>query len=221
MAVVAGLAMAFIVAAQAPAPVQLRVAGRASAHVRLEARGARVEATWSASAPGRPADTLRAVSADGGRTFDAAARADAFLGTPEDGAAIALDSEGGRHQVWVEVVEEPIPYHALYYAVTRDGVTFTGQTRVTPARRDVAHPAISVGPAGEVVVAWDEEAGGRRRVFVSRKDLAGGFGAPQSISEGTAASHPAAVYADGAFVIAWTEGPADDSHIIVRRLPVR
>ena len=60
-------------------------------------------------------------------------------------------------------------------------------------------------PAGPFLIA---EVGGRAHAALS-------------LSDGTAASYPVPVFADGAFVVAWTEGGGDASRIVVRRLALR
>jgi hypothetical protein len=181
-------------------------------------------AAWRQVYAGNMRDIAFTVSRDGGRTFTPPARVSEdrwqLNGCPEDGPAVVVDAGSTAHVVWPTVVTQPPAHKALFYATTRDGRTFTARTRVSPTGRNIAHPQIALGPAGEIAVFWDEIVNGRRRVFVSRKD-AEGFGAPEALSDSASASYATAVVADGAFVVAWTEAPPSGSRIVVRRLPVR
>jgi hypothetical protein len=142
-------------------------------------------------------------------------------GCPDDGPALAIDGAGAAHVVWPTVTAEGGMHKALFYASARDGRTFGARTRVSPVGRNIAHPQIALGPVGEVAVFWDEIVGGRRRVFVSRRVASGGFDAPEPLSDGLAASYAVPVFADGAFVVAWTESAGETSRMVVRRLAVR
>jgi hypothetical protein len=180
-------------------------------------------AAWRQVYAGNMRDIAFTVSRDGGRTFTPPARVSEdrwqLNGCPEDGPALVVDAGGTAHVVWPTVVTQPPAHKALFYASTRDGRAFTARTRVSPTGRNIAHPQIALGPAGEMAVFWDEIVNSRRRVFVSRKDDEG-FGAPEPLSDTTTAAYAVPVYADGGFVVAWTEGSGDDARIVVRRLPV-
>ena len=182
-------------------------------------------AAWRHVYPGNIRDIAFTTSRDGGRTFAAPARVSEdrwqLNGCPEDGPALAVDASGTTHIVWPTVVTQPEAHKALFYATTSDGKRFSPRMRVSPMRRNIAHPQLAVGPGGEVAVFWDEIVNGRRRVFLSRKDGVSGFGAAEALSDTTATSYPVPVVADGAFVVAWTEGGGDDSRIVVRRVPTR
>jgi hypothetical protein len=182
-------------------------------------------AAWRHVYPGNIRDIAFTTSRDGGRTFAAAARVSEdrwqLNGCPEDGPALAVDASGTTHIVWPTVVTQPEAHKALFYATTSDGHRFTPRMRVSPMGRNIAHPQLAVGPGGEIAVFWDEIVNGRRRVFLSRKSSAAGFGPAEALSDATSTSYPAPVVADGAFVVAWTEGSGDESRIAVRRVAVR
>jgi hypothetical protein len=169
-------------------------------------------------------DIAFTVSRDGGRTFAPPARVSEdrwqLDGCPDDGPALAVDPGGTAHVVWPTVVTEPEPHKAIFYASTQDGRSFTPRMRVSPMRRNVAHPQIALAPGGDMAVFWDEIVNARRRVFVSRGGVRG-FGAGEPLSDGTTASYAVPAYADGAFVVAWTEGAGDQSTIVVRRIAVQ
>ena len=182
-------------------------------------------AAWRHVYAGNMRDIAFTVSRDGGRTFSPAARVSEdrwqLNGCPDDGPALAVDAEGTAHIVWPTVTTQPEPHKAAFYATTRDGKTFTARTRVSPTRRNIAHPQIVVGEDGEVAVFWDEIVNNRRRVFLSRRTESGLFDAPEALSDGTSASYPVPVPVPGGLLVAWTEGSGNDSRIVVRRLPLR
>jgi hypothetical protein len=182
-------------------------------------------AAWRHVYPGNVRDIAFTTSRDGGRTFAPAARVSddrwQLNGCPEDGPALAIDAAGTAHIAWPTVTTQPEPHKALFYSTTSDGKRFATRMRVSPMRRNIAHPQLALGPGGEVAVFWDEIVNGRRRVFLSRKDAASGFGAAEALSDGTSASYAVPVFADGAFVVAWTEGTGDNSRVVVRRVPTR
>jgi hypothetical protein len=182
-------------------------------------------AAWRHVYPGNIRDIAFTTSRDGGRTFSAPARVSEdrwqLDGCPEDGPAVTIDTSGTAHVVWPTVVTQPEMHKALFYATTRDGTRFTARTRVSPMRRNIAHPQVAISPGGDVAVFWDEIVAGRRRVFLSRRDPNGGFGPAESLSDTISASYPVSVFTDAAFVVAWTEGSPDDSRIVVRRLPAK
>jgi hypothetical protein len=182
-------------------------------------------AAWRHVYAGNIRDIAFTTSRDGGRTFAAPARVSddrwQLNGCPEDGPALAVDASGTAHIVWPTVVTQPEAHKALFYATTSDGTRFTARTRVSPMGRNIAHPQLVVGPSGEIAVFWDEIVNGRRRVFLSRKTSASSFGPAEALSDTTSTSYPVPVIADGAFVVAWTEGGGDESRIVVRRVPTR
>jgi hypothetical protein len=182
-------------------------------------------AAWRHVYPGNIRDIAFTTSRDGGRTFAAPARVSddrwQLNGCPEDGPALAVDASNTTHIVWPTVVTQPQAHKALFYATTSDGKGFSTRMRVSPMGRNIAHPQLAVGPGGEIAVFWDEIVNGRRRVFLSRKTSAAGFGAAEALSDTTSTSYPVPVVADGAFVVAWTEGGGDESRIVVRRVATR
>ena len=182
-------------------------------------------AAWRHVYPGNIRDIAFTTSRDGGRTFAAPARVSddrwQLNGCPEDGPALAVDASGTTHIVWPTVVTQPQAHKALFYATTSDGKGFSSRMRVSPMGRNIAHPQLAVGPGGEIAVFWDEIVNARRRVCLSRKTSASGFGPAEALSDTTSTSYPVPVVADGAFVVAWTEGSGDDSRIVVRRVPTR
>ena len=184
-----------------------------------------IYAAWRHVYPGNRRDIAFTVSSDGGRTFLPPVRVSedewAIDGCPEDGPALGIDPDGTVYVVWPTVLTDPSPHKALFYSTTRDGRTFTPRVRVSPAGHSIAHPQIAIGPAGERAAFWEEIVGGRNRVFLSHRYDEGGFGPPEPLSELISGTYAMPVFAGGALVVAWTEGGAEDSHIVVRRISAR
>ena len=110
------------------------------------------------------------------------------------------------------------PNIALFYAMSTDGKQFTARERI-PTEGMPHHPRIAAGADGSLTVAWDELAGGVRRVAIGR-GTADGAGRPRFRREllTTAGSgvYPAIAVASDGVVAAWTSGAS--TSIQVRRL---
>ena len=128
-------------------------------------------------------------------------------------------SRSRRPLAWPTLVPNPDPHKALFYATTRDGVTFTERARVSPIGRNAAHPQIAIASDGRVFVFWDEIVDAKRRVFASIAGREQPVFSPPSIldTKGTA-SYPVAAATREGMVVAWTEGDPASSTIVVRRL---
>ncbi len=170
-------------------------------------------------------DIAFTVSRDGGRTFAPPARVSEdhwrLDGCPDDGPAMAVDATGMVYLVWPTVVTQPQAHKAMFFASTHDGRVFTPRVRVSPIGRNIAHPQIATSPEGDLVALWDEIVSGQRRVFLSRRTAGGTFALPEALTGNATASYPVSIFADGAFVVAWTEGGGDNSKIAVRRVSAR
>ena len=166
------------------------------------------------------------MSRDGGRTFAAPVRVSedkwALEGCPDDGPAMAVDAQNRIHIVWPTLVGGATagadPNIALFYAMSTDGRQFTPRERI-PTEGMPHHPRIAAGTDGSLTVAWDELAGGVRRVAIGR-GTADESGRPRFRREllTTAGSgvYPALAVASGAVVAAWTSGASVS--IQVRRI---
>jgi hypothetical protein len=176
--------------------------------------GGRLFAAWRHVYPGNVRDIAFTASNDGGRTFAAPIRVsdDGWVldGCPENGPAMAVDAAGQVHLVWPTLVvpagasrEQEL---ALFYAVSRDGQRFTARQRI-PSASVARHPQLALGPRGDLLVAWDEPAGGRRRIAIARGRLdANGVASfvRTTLDDRRSASYPVvAVTAEGPLV-AWT-----------------
>jgi hypothetical protein len=83
------------------------------------------------------------------------------------------------------------------------------------------HPSLAAGATGSLLVAWDEQAGGMRRVALATGVAAGSApmiftrlpGNPSARGE-----YPAVAATADAFVTAWTSGTAERSTIHVERI---
>ena len=93
----------------------------------------------------------------------------------------------------------------LFYAVSRDGRTFTPRTRV-PTHGPAGHAQVALAPNGSLIIAWDEVAGGMRRASLARAqvDVVGKatFTPLKAPDEGGGA-HPVVATTTTGVLIAW------------------
>jgi hypothetical protein len=155
-------------------------------------------------------------------------------GCPDDGPSMVVDVRKRIHIVWPTLITDDSsqrslrsprlndsePTIALFYAMSADGKTFTPRERI-PTEGMPHHPRIAVSPDGALSVAWDEAAGGSRRIAVGR-GIADDGGHPRFRREALTTSGPAiypalAVAGDGV-VVAWTSGASAASVIQIARL---
>ena len=85
---------------------------------------------------------------------------------------MVVDAKKRIHIVWPTLITESAadrdePTIALFYAMSADGKTFTARERI-PTEGMPHHPRLAVGADGSLTVAWDEAAGGSRRIAVAR-----------------------------------------------------
>lgn len=130
--------------------------------------GGGIAAAWRHVYEGNIRDIAFSISRDDGGTFSPPARVSAdgwqLAGCPDDGPAMAVDSDGTVHVVWPTVVGGDTPEGAIFYASSRDGRTFTARQRVpTLGSPRPMHPQIAVGADGRITVAWDEVVNGVRQ----------------------------------------------------------
>jgi hypothetical protein len=184
-----------------------------------------VFAAWRHVYPGNLRDIAFTMSADGGRTFGAPVRVSeddwAINGCPDDGPAMAVQG-GTVHLVWPSVVGGTQPTGALFYAVSRDGRTFTPRLRVpTLGSAKPAHPQVAIAPTGDVVIAWDEAVEGERvAVLRTLKPGPGGatWGEIVRLADNVPAVYPVLATTARGVVAAWTQGRGQDAFIGVRRV---
>jgi hypothetical protein len=181
-------------------------------------------AAWRNVYAGGIRDIAASVSRDGGRTFAAPVKVsdDGWVlnGCPDDGPAMAIDGRGQLHIVWPTLVTGANGSQTLglFYAVSKDGRTFTPRQRV-PANGVPHHPQIAVAADGRVVIAWDESGKGLRQIALARasSDPSGGVELTRlpASAQGT---YPVVVATADGLVAAWTSGTGTDTKIQVARI---
>ena len=188
----------------------------------------RVYVAWRHVYPGNVRDIAFTMSNDGGKTFAAPIRVsdDRWVldGCPENGPALAVDASRRVHVVWPTLVppanRSGEPTMELFHAMSSDGRRFTARQRI-PSGGVARHPQMALGSRGDLVIVWDEPAGGRRRIAMARGTIgeSGGLSfARQTIEDGSSATYPVvAVTSDGPLV-AWTSGSASNAVIRLTRL---
>ena len=180
----------------------------------LVSAGDTIYAAWRHVYPGNLRDMAFTMSRDGGRTFAAPVRVSedkwALEGCPDDGPAMALDAQQRIHIVWPTLVGGATagaePNIALFYAMSTDGRQFTTRERI-PTEGMPHHPRIAIGADGSLTAAWDELAGGSRRIAIGRGTADDG-GRPRFHREPLTAAgggvYPAIALAGDTVVAAWT-----------------
>jgi hypothetical protein len=173
-------------------------------------------AAWRHVYPGNVRDIAFTMSADNGRTFTPPSRVseDQWVldGCPENGPALTVDDHNRIHLVWPTLMPgarpDSEPSLALFYASSRDGRQFTKRQQL-PTEGVPRHPQIAVGSGGELMVVWDEQLSGTRRVALARASVVGD-GAPRfgrhDVGDDTRGVYPAIAIAGGEAIVAWTSG---------------
>jgi hypothetical protein len=175
-----------------------------------------IYAAWRHVYEGNIRDIAFSRSADGGRTFSAPVRVsdDKWVldGCPENGPALAADERKRVHAAWPTLVPGATPASAptlgLFYSTSQDGVHFTPRQRL-PTEGVPRHAQIATTAQGEVVVVWDEQVPGTRRIALARGTL-NGAGIVQFVREpiddSAPATYPVLAAADGGLLVAWASG---------------
>lgn len=210
-------------------PVETRVATNVCfcCKTAVASRGHDVYVAWRHLYDGGVRDIAVARSSDDGRTFSDPVRVSAddwhINACPDDGPALAIDTDGAVHVVWPTMVKDPdMERIAIFHAVSRDGGrAFSPRERVDGARGTApAHPRIALSGGDGVVVVWDELTQGHRQVAMRRLNAAdAGSAAVEVLTKGGSAVYPSVVQSGDRLVVAWTEFIAGSSRIVVRRLP--
>ena len=128
------------------------------------------------------------------------------------------------HVVWPTLVPgtttDGEPTLALFYAVSQDGRRFTARQSI-PTDGVPRHPRITPGQHGDVVIVWDEQSGGRRRIALARATAEADGNARfvrQAIADDASAAYPIVARTDDATVVAWTSGPTGQTVLRVQRV---
>lgn len=162
-------------------------------------------------------------SRDGGRSFSPLLRVNqdgwSINGCPDDGPAMVVDAKGAVHLVWPTVSGGT--EGALFYAVSRDGRSFSAPVRVpTLGSPKPSHPQIALDAQGRIVVAWDEVRSGVRGAAFSRMtgtaDATPEFGAIQTLGNNGPSAYPVLAASSKGLVAVWTSGPPASATISVR-----
>ena len=134
-----------------------------------------IYAAWRQVYPGNVRDIAFSKSSDGGRTFSTPVRVSddnwVLDGCPENGPAIALDAARRIHIVWPTLMpgttSATSPTLGLFYAMSKDGRRFTERQKI-PTQGVPRHVQVTVTPASQILVAWDEQSPGTRRIAIAR-----------------------------------------------------
>jgi hypothetical protein len=197
--------------------------------VAVGAAGA-IYAAWRQVYPGNIRDIAFTWSRDGGRSFAAPVPVSddrwALDGCPENGPALAVDARERVHVVWPTLVKDgaagSAPNLALFYAV-RSSERFSPRQAI-PTNGTPRHPSLAAGAAGSLLVAWDEQAGGTRRVALASSAATGSAPMPFTrLASDTSmrGEYPVVAATTDGFVAAWTSGPAERSTIHLERIAAR
>jgi hypothetical protein len=181
-------------------------------------------AAWRHVYPGNIRDIAFTVSRDGGRTFAEPIRVsdDQWVldGCPENGPAMALDGRQRVHVVWPTLVSGATadiePTLELFYAASSDGRQFSARRRL-PTEGVPKHAQVAAAQDGSLIVVWEEQARGTRRVVAGRARGGEAF-TRQIVSGAGPAVYPVVALAGDSTVVAWTHEVKERSVIQVTRL---
>jgi hypothetical protein len=182
----------------------------------LAVSGDAVYAAWRHVYPSGERDIAFTMSTNGGRTFAAPLRVSddhwKLDGCPDNGPAMAIDASRRAHVVWPTTAEgknataKDAMALSIYYAVSRDGKSFTPRTRV-PTRGPASHPQIVMLPNGASLVAWDEIVDGTRRLGLTRATVSAAgavsFTPVAAPDAGAGQWYPALAASSNGAVITW------------------
>ncbi len=182
----------------------------------LAVSGDAVYAAWRHVYPSGERDIAFTMSTNGGRTFAAPLRVSddhwKLDGCPDNGPAMAIDASRRAHVVWPTTAEgknataKDAMALSIYYAVSRDGKSFTPRTRV-PTRGPASHPQIVMLPNGASLVAWDEIVDGTRRLGLTRATVSAtgavSFTPVAAPDAGAGQWYPALAASSNGAVITW------------------
>jgi hypothetical protein len=188
-----------------------------------------VYAAWRNVYEGNVRDIAFSKSSDGGNTFASPVRVSndhwVLDGCPENGPALAVDSRNRIHVAWPTLVPGAAPGGeptlALFYATSQDGRHFTRRQQI-PTEGLPRHSQIAAGPRGELVVAWDEQSPGVKRIALARGALDENGTARfvrQAIGDAAPATYPVVASVEGGTIVAWTSGERGHTVVRVERLP--
>ena len=183
---------------------------------------------WRHVYPGNVRDIAFSMSQDGGRTFAVPIRVsdDRWVldGCPENGPALAVDSNRRIHIVWPTLLPAPAPDSeatlGLFYAMSDDGRQFTRRQRI-PTEGVPRHPQMAIDGRGHVFAAWDEQLNGTRHVALGRTTVDGSGNIRMqrvSVKDDMPGVYPALAGLPQGAVAAWVGGSSGAFVIRVERL---
>jgi hypothetical protein len=187
-----------------------------------------VYTAWRHVYEGNVRDLSFTKSSDGGRTFATPVRVShdnwVLDGCPENGPALIVDDAKRIHVVWPTLVPGATsasePTLAVFYSMSHDGRQFTARQRI-PTEGFPRHPQLTLSRKGDLIVAWDEQAQGTRRVAVAHAAF-DGKGAPRfvrrQISDAARAEYPVLSRVNDATLVAWTSGSVGQTVIRTQRI---
>jgi hypothetical protein len=187
-----------------------------------------IYAAWRHVYDGNIRDIAFTKSVDNGRSFAPPLRVSddnwVLDGCPENGPAMVVDGAKRIHIVWPTLVPGPTktsePTLALFYAASSDGKRFTPRQRI-PTEGVPRHPQMIVGSNGSLMVAWDEQAKGTRRIALARGSVDAGGAAnftKLAVGDGARAEYPVLAAAGGSTLVAWTSGSVGQTVLRVERV---
>jgi hypothetical protein len=112
------------------------------------------------------------------------------------------------------------PTLGLFYAMSEDGRRFTERQKI-PTQGVPRHVQVTVTPASQILVAWDEQSPGTRRIAIARgtidrNGVAQFTTAP--IADDVAGNYPIVASADASVIVGWTSGETGKTVIRTKRL---
>ncbi len=186
-----------------------------------------IYAAWRQVYAGNIRDIAFAKSTDG-RTFAPPERVseDNWMldGCPENGPSLAVDAHDRIHVVWPTLLpatdSTSEPTLALFYAMSADGRTFTPRARIS-TQGVARHPQVALGSRDDLIIVWDEQDGGTRRVAAARATPGGSDHVTfvrEPLADTGPAGYPVAASVSDADVVAWTSGSGASSTIRLTRV---
>lgn len=187
-----------------------------------------IYAAWRHVYDGNIRDIAFTKSSDNGRSFAPPLRVSddnwVLDGCPENGPTMVVDDATRIHIVWPTLVPGPTstsePTLALFYAMSVDGKRFTARQRIS-TEGVPRHPQMIVAPSGNLIVGWDEQARGTRRIAVARGTIDSKGLATfkrQPVGDGTRAEYPVLAAVGNHTLVAWTSGSVGQTVVRVERL---
>jgi hypothetical protein len=175
-----------------------------------------IYAAWRHVYDGNVRDIAFTKSSDDGRSFAPPLRVSddnwVLDGCPENGPTMIVDESKRIHIVWPTLVpgstRSSEPTLALFYAMSIDGKRFTARQRI-PTDGVPRHPQMAVDSKGSLILAWDEQAKGTRRIALARGSVDGNGVArfvKQPIGDGVRAEYPTLASTSDRTLVAWTSG---------------